>query len=316
MGSGNDLERRVYIESVGVQYSLTGIPRSIPNRVLALLRLCKPGIVAAVLVEGFTGLVLGERGWPDGKAAFICLSALLLSASGSAIINGLLDASIDLRMLRLRKRSEAMECAGRWTMLAVALSAIIAALFLSLRFLGIKVFCLISVAVVSYSLLYTLRLKRRSPWGAVSGGIPGALPVLIGYLSASQALRMDGIILFVFMLLWQPPHFWSLALDYREEYQIAGLPVLPVSHGEGFTKYLIFIYAIALLPVSLSLWVFGFCSPWYAGSAFILGLSFLTVCWISLIRARKSGWVFRASIFYLILLLTAIVVDVSFINMH
>jgi heme o synthase len=278
------------------------------------MRLCKPGIVAAVLMEGFTGMVLGAKGWPDGETALFCLVALLLSASGSAILNGLLDADIDRRMSRLNKRSQALETVGRSPMMAAALSAIAMSLIMALGFLGNTVFILIVSAALCYSLLYTLRLKRRTPWAALTGGIPGALPVLIGYLSSSQTLRMDGVILFVFMLLWQPPHFWSLALEFKEDYLNAGLPVLPVSHGSGFTRCLILIYALALVPVSLSLWTFGFCSIWYAGAAFYLGISFLAVCWFCLMRMRKNGWVFGSSIIYLLLLLAAIVIDVCLIK--
>ncbi|HLO26969.1 MAG TPA: protoheme IX farnesyltransferase, partial [Geobacteraceae bacterium] len=205
------------------------------NRVFALVRLAKPGIVAAVLLAGFTGMVLAQKGWPDGKTGRICLVCLFLSAAGSAMINGLLDAPLDLRMVRLRKRVAALETVGRNQVMVVALAGIAAALILSLRCLGTLAFSLILTAVLAYTLLYTLRLKRRSPWGAIPGGIPGALPVLIGYAATAHTLRLDGIILFIVMLLWQPPHFWALALEYQQDYASAGVPVLPATHGERYT---------------------------------------------------------------------------------
>lgn len=265
-------------------------------------------------MEGFTGLVLAERGWPEWKTALVSMASLLLSASGSAILNGVLDAGIDMRMSRLRKRSEALEISGRGTMTAVAVLMIVIALILASRYLGTTVFSLILAAVVGYSLLYTLRLKRRSPWGAVAGGIPGALPVLIGYASSAETLRMDGIILFVFMLLWQPPHFWSLALGYRSDYLNAGVPVLPVSHGERFTVTLTLIHAVLLLPVSLSLWILGFCTAWYAVAALLFGAAFLAICWLNLVRTLQSGKVFGASILYLLLILAAIITDICLIQ--
>ena len=284
------------------------------DRVFALGRLAKPGIVAAVLMAGFTGMVLAQRGWPDGRTGLICLICLFLSAAGSAMINGLLDAPLDLRMVRLRKRVAALETAGRRQVLALALTGIAIALVLALSCLGLLAFSLILAAVLSYTLLYTLRLKRRSPWGAIPGGIPGALPVLIGYAAAAHTLRLDGIILFAVILLWQPPHFWALALEYRHDYAAAGVPVLPATHGERYTRLLACVYATALLPASLALWLFGFCSPWYAGAALTCGSAFLAACYLFLGRARRFSLVFSASILYLILLFATVVGDICFIQ--
>jgi heme o synthase len=259
-------------------------------------------------------MVLGNRGWPDGGTGCICLAALFLSAAGSAIVNGVLDASMDLRMERLRKRSAALEVVGRRRALITAISGIAAALCISLRFLGPLAFLLILAAVLSYTLLYTLRLKRRSPWGAVPGGIPGALPVLIGYAAVAGTIRPDAIILFIFMILWQPPHFWSLALAYRDDYERGGVPVLPVARGTGFTRVLILVYATALIPASVSLWLFGYCSILYGAFALALGIAFLTACAILFKDTGRSRTVFSASIFYLILIFTAIVVDVCLVG--
>lgn len=284
------------------------------DRVFALVRLAKPGIVAAVLLVGFTGMVLAQRGWPDGKTGLVCLVCLFLSAAGSAMINGLLDAPLDLRMVRLRKRVAALEAVGRNQVMAMALASIAVALILALRCLGTLAFSLILTAVLAYTLLYTLRLKRRSPWGAIPGGIPGALPVLIGYAATAHTLRLDGIILFIVMLLWQPPHFWSLALEYHQDYTSAGVPILPATHGERYTRLLFFVYATALVPASLALWLFGFCSPWYAGTALTCGSAFLAASYLFLVRTRRFSLAFGASIIYLILLLATIVGDICFIR--
>lgn len=274
----------------------------------------KPGIVAAVLLAGFTGMVLAERGWPDAATSLICLASLYLAAAGSAMLNCLLDAEPDRRMARLQARVAALEKVGRGRVLATALTGIAVALVLAILYLDPLVSILILAAVIFYAFLYTLRFKRRSPWGTVTGGIPGALPVLIGYAATTHSVRLDGIILFIVMLLWQPPHFWALALEYRRDYQAAGIPVLPVTHGERYTKFLIFIYATALLPASLSLWLFGFCSPWYAGAALACGLAFLGACWFFICRSRRFAMAFGASILYLMILFAAIICDICFIQ--
>ena len=314
MGSRGDGGRRITIDTIGTGYVIRGVTPRVAGILAALFRLSKPGIVAAVLMAGFTGMVLGERGLPDGKTGFICMASLLLSAAGSAMLNGVLDADIDLRMDRLLKRCAALETAGRKPVMILAVSGIGVALFLALNFLSLQVFLLILAASLSYTLLYTLSLKRLSPWGAVPGGIPGALPVLIGYTSAAHTVRLDGIILFIFMLLWQPPHFWSLALGYRKEYEGAGVPVMPVARGVRFTKLLILVYAAALIPASLSLWLFGYCSIGYGAFALTCGIAFLSACCFSLVDSRRSGIIFCASIIYLLLLFAAIIVDVCFIQ--
>ncbi len=215
-------------------------------------------------------------------------------------------------MERVRTRVAALETAGRKRILATALGAIIAALVLALHALNLLAFVLTLAAILSYTLLYTLRLKRRSPWGAVPGGIPGALPVLIGYAATGRSIGFDGIILFSLMLLWQPPHFWALALANRHDYAAAGVPVLPVVYGERYTKLLVFIYVTALIPASLSLWLFGFCTGWFAGAAFACGVAFLTACYLALARNDRYATAFGASILYLLLLLAAILCDVCF----
>jgi protoheme IX farnesyltransferase len=165
--------------------------------------------------------------------------------------------------------------------------------------------------VLSYTLLYTLFLKRRSPYGTIPGGIPGALPVLIGYSAVAGHVGMDGIILFSVMLLWQPPHFWSLALAHMEEYRGVGVPVLPVALGEPYTKILIFLYAIGLLPTTLALWVFGYCSAAFAWLAFALWCSYLLSCYRNVVSRRRFRRAFFASILYIMAVLLAVIVDVS-----
>ncbi len=280
----------------------------------SFILLTKPGIVAAVLLAGFTGMVLAGRGWPDVALCLVCMLSLFLAAAGSAMINCVLDAEADRRMARLQARVAALERAGKGRVLATALTGIAASLILAIRYLNPLACLLILAAVLTYTLIYTLRFKRRSPWGAVTGGIPGALPVLIGYAATVNAVGLDCLILFTVMLLWQPPHFWALALEYRRDYRAAGIPVLPVTHGEGYTRLLIFIYATALLPASLSLWLFGFCSAWYAGAALVGGLAFLAACWFFTCRSRRFVMAFSASILYLMLLFAAIVGDICFIQ--
>ncbi len=274
----------------------------------------KPGIQAAVLLAGFTGMVLAKRGWPEASSCLACLASLFLAAAGSAMINGLLDAEPDRHMIRLKARVAALEKVGPGRVLTAALAGIVASTLLAIRYLNPLALALILTAVVCYGFLYTLCLKRRSPWGAVIGGVPGALPVLVGYAAVAHCVRLDGVILFAVMLLWQPPHFWTLALEHQEDYRAAAIPVLPLTHGKRFTTTLILIFALSLIPASLSLWLTGFCSSFYAFAALADGIAFLSACYFFVARKGRFVPAFNASIIYLTLLFAAIIGDICFFH--
>jgi len=150
----------------------------------------------------------------------------------------------------------------------------VVALFISVYFINIINALLILLAILSYTVLYTLYLKRSSPYGTILGGLPGALPVLIGYSAIDPGLGIGAWILFIFMILWQPPHFWALAQMYKDDYKKANIPVMPVVFGSNYTNIFILLYSISLIPLSLSLWFFGICSEYYAILVLIVGIYF------------------------------------------
>ncbi len=271
----------------------------------------KPGIVAGLAAAALAGMTLANKGFPPVEATLSCLACLGLAATGSAMLNVLLEARTDAVMPRVTRRVAALARLGRKKTLAAAILMITASLVLSFVYINAVSAILILAATVSYTVLYTLFLKRRSPYGTVPGGLPGALPVLIGYASVKPAIGLDGLILFLVMLLWQPPHFLALALKYREQYKAAGLPVMPVSLGVPYTKTFLVIYAAALPPLTLALWAFGYCSVYFAAFATALGVLFLGACYVDIVRLGRYGRAFGASIVYIIALLAAVVVDVS-----
>ena len=296
------------MEAIDGKYVAGDAALGMAGRIIALVRLAKPGIVAAVLLAGYAGMITAAGGLPELRAATICLTALLLSAAGSAILNGLLDAPMDRNMERLQKRTRALDAVGPARLLYVALACIAVALFLALT-LNRLAFLLILAAVILYTLAYTLIFKRRSPWGAVPGGIPGALPVLIGQAAVTGSIDMAGMTLFAVIFLWQPPHFWILALHHEDDYRAAELPVLPVACGEEYTRVLILLYVTALLPATLALPLTGCCSPLFAALAVALWIYFLAACCRHAVRARRYERAFRASFVYLTLLLAAVIFD-------
>ena len=276
----------------------------------AFFILVKPGIVAAVTLSGLAGMVLAGKGLPDPRTALFCLGSLFLMAAGSALVNSVLDDRMDRRMARLALRSAALRRVGAGPALLGAAALSCAALALAWAKLNLEVVGLLSAASLSYALCYTLFLKPYTHWAAVLGGLPGALPVLVG--SAALRYPPDGasLTLFMILLIWQPPHFWLLSLSHLEEYRIAGVPVLPLKKGDRCTKMCICLCALALLPASLALWFCGPCSRGYALCALALGVAFLLACRHYL---NNGGYrtLFRGSILYLVSLLTIIIVDLG-----
>jgi len=283
-----------------------------PGLVAAALHLARPGLLALVTLSGLAGMVLGSRGAPDARTALVCTIALMLAVAGSVMLNSVFDKPFDLRMMRLRARTRALDRLGHKRAVRLALFLIVAGSGVAFRFLPPLPGMLMLSAAFWYLVPYTLRLKRHSPFAAVVGGIPGALPVLIGYSAVDGAIGPDGLILFFLVLLWQPPHFWTLALRHREEYRAAGFPVLPVVMGEGYVKTLIFLYASALPPLSAALWYFGFCSPRYGLAALLLGLLFLAASFILIVRCSRFGAAFQATNWYLASLFVLMIGDICF----
>lgn len=277
-----------------------------------LLAITKPGIAGGVALSGLAGMALAAKGLPDRWTLLVCTTCIILAAAGSAVLNVLFEEKTDALMPRVSGRAEALARIGARRAASLAIILIVSSVIASYFILNKVTAILIVSAVLSYAFIYTLYLKKSSPYGTVTGGVPGALPVLIGYSAVSPHIGLDGFILFFVMLLWQPPHFLALALKYRRQYAAAGIPVMPVALGEPYTKAFIFIYATALLPLSLSLFLLGYCSAYYAAIAFSLGIFLLTLYYFQLVKATAYGRAFGASIFYIIAVLVAVVADLGF----
>lgn len=254
-------------------------------------------------------MVTGAHGLPEAGRFLACLASLFLAASGAALLNNALDADTDLRMARLAQRSAALARIGKKNAAVIASAAILFSLGIAATSINTLTALLLLAAVLGYTPLYTLLLKRRSPYGAVPGGLSGALPVLIGSAAANATLNREALIIFTLMLLWQPPHFWTLALQYRDDYQAAGLPVLPVVRGIRHTKLMVLFFAAAQFPVTFWLGIQGTRSAWFTATAILLALLFLIICaWDVTVKNRyRRG--FAASLLYIILLLAALIAD-------
>ena len=279
--------------------------------VVSAILLSKPGIILSVAFTGYAGMVVAGKSIPSLYITLFGILSLLLSAAGSAILNNVLDKKIDKMMKRLTKRVEALETLGDTNALVVSVLMILVSLVISVYYLNYVNALLIVLAVLSYIVLYTLLLKRNYPYGTILGGIPGALPVLIGYSAVEPEIGLDGFILFAFMMLWQPPHFWALAQKYKDQYEQAGIPVMPVAFGTKYTNILILLYSLTLIPLTLALWLTGLSSAYFGIFALIIGLYFEYIIVKSVYDNKSYGKAFSTSIIYMLAIMISLVIDIA-----
>ncbi len=274
------------------------------------LILTKPGIVTLVLITTLGGIYIGSRGDLDPVLVFWTLLGTGLAAAGSAVVNMVLDRDIDSLMARTSERplprgAVSPRGAFLFGVSLIALSFVVLALLVNLTAAALAM-----VASFSYVVLYTLLLKRRTPIATEIGGISGALPPVIGYVAGSGELDIRAFVLFLIMFMWQPPHFWVLALKYRDDYAKAGVPTLPVVRGVFTTKIKTLLYTVSLLPLSLVPYAIGMTGKLYFITALIISLVYTGYTLVFIFSKRDySMKLFFFSIIYIAVLFSMMVFD-------
>ncbi len=215
----------------------------------ALILLSKLRIVVSVVFTSIVGFYLPPEFITDKYHVLVIAQILTFMGISASIVNNILDYEMDTHMERTQHRQHAIELLGKPLLWIFALCLLCFALFCTYLFFSISVMFLSICTYFSYVAWYTLILKKRSPFGVILGGLPGALPILIGYLASHDTIRLPGYIVFLYMMLWQPAHFWILSLKLQEEYAKGSIPVLPNIYGEKITQYFIYLYILLLLPI-------------------------------------------------------------------
>ena len=268
-----------------------------------------------IVFTAIVGMVLAVPGWPGIVPLVIGSLGIGLAASSAAVINHVLDARIDIQMSRTHNRPVAQ---GRLSdFQALTFSFILcAASMLMLWFVINPLTAILTFAsLIGYAVIYTVFLKRATPQNIVIGGAAGAAPPVLGWTAVTGEIHSNALLLFLIIFMWTPPHFWALAIAKLEDYERAGVPMLPVTHGEDFTRQQVLLYTMLLVVVTIVPYLTGMSGLIYLATALALGGRFL---WWA-VRMRRDPdkeipmQVFRFSITYLMVLFAALLIDHYFI---
>jgi protoheme IX farnesyltransferase len=277
----------------------------------AWLELTKPRIVMLVLFTGLPPLLLAARGWPEARVFVGALLGIVLSAASAACFNHWYDRDIDALMARTRNRP--LPSGALPPSAAVALGALLAVASMAVLLATTNLLAagIALASILYYAVLYTMWLKRRTPMNIVIGGGAGASAPLIAWAAVTGQVTLPAVLLASIIFLWTPPHFWALSLYRREDYARAGVPMLPVTHGEPETRRQIVGYTVVLVVSTLVVAPLAGLGPLYRWSAALLGLGFLVGA-VRLLRrpdVPNAQSLFRYSIAYLFVLFLMMGVD-------
>jgi heme o synthase len=287
---------------------------SMPSRWRQFNALTKPRVIQLIVFCALIGMVLAVPGWPGWSeirlGALACLGIWLV-AGAAAAFNCIVEKSIDARMKRTAWRPTAKgELSDRETLF---FSAVLCALGSAILYWMVNplTMWLTFATFVGYAVVYTVILKPLTPQNIVIGGASGAMPPVLGWAAMTGEVGPEALILFLIIFLWTPPHFWALALYRVEDYRQSGLPMLPVTHGNAFTRLQILLYTWVLLAACLMPFVYRMSGWFYLVSALVLSLMFCYYGWAlwreySDALARKT---FRFSLIHLSLLFAALLID-------
>ncbi|MBV8658567.1 MAG: protoheme IX farnesyltransferase [Burkholderiales bacterium] len=273
--------------------------------------LAKPRVVLLIVFCAVIGMFLATPGLPRLVPVLAATIGIGLVAGAAAAINCLVEQKIDAVMARTRARPLPRGQLNNRQTLAFALVVGGTGLVLLYVWVNVLTMWLTLATFVGYAIIYTVLLKPNTPQNIVIGGASGAMPPLLGWAAITGTVSHDAMILFLIIFAWTPPHFWALALYRREEYARAGLPMLPVTHGELFTRLHVLLYTIILTAVTLLPVATRMSGAIYLVATLLLDGVFLLYAWriwrnYSDALARAT---FRYSILYLSLLFAALLVD-------
>jgi protoheme IX farnesyltransferase len=274
--------------------------------------LTKPRVVMLIVFTAIVGMFLAVPGLPDATALIFGTLGIGLAASSAAVFNHVLDARTDILMMRTRGRPLPQGKLTERSALSFASVLCVIAMtmlwFLVNSLTAVLTFC----SLIGYAVVYTVFLKRATPQNIVIGGAAGAAPPLLGWAAVTGEVSSSALLLFLIIFVWTPPHFWALAIARKDEYAKVDIPMLPVTHGEAYTRLNILFYTVLLVLVTILPYLTGMSGLIYLTTAVVLGAVFLYFA-IQMMRNPDNKALpmatFKFSITYLGVLFAALLID-------
>ncbi len=284
----------------------------------AYLELCKPRVIALILLTSMVGMLLASPGWVPLSIFIWGTIGIGLTASAGAAINHLLDRKFDEVMQRTKFRPLPAGMISPNKALIFALLLVVVGIVVLYFLVNPLTALLTFLTFIGYAVIYTVFLKHATSQNIVIGGASGAMPPVLGWVAVTNHLDPNSLLLFLIIFVWTPPHFWALAIHRLKEYEKANIPMLPVTHGVEYTKLNILLYTILLFVVGLLPFVVGMSGLIYLVGALSLNSIFLYLAYKLKYNPRKLDAMktFRFSIWYLMVLFVVLLVDHYFFILY
>tara|TARA_B100000989_G_scaffold181226_1_gene136275 strand:- start:960 stop:1856 length:897 start_codon:yes stop_codon:yes gene_type:complete len=277
----------------------------------AYLESSKPRVVLLMIFTSFIGMLLADPLRLNFEVIILGNLGIALMSLSAGSINQLLDQKIDSIMQRTKKRPLVLGVLSTKNVVVYSLLMASSGFTILYFYINTLTAWLTFGSLVGYAFVYTLYLKRSTPQNIVIGGAAGATPPLLGWTAVTGQIDLIAIILFLIIFTWTPPHFWALALHRKEEYFAAKIPMLPVTHGEQYTRVHITLYTLMLTIVSFLPFTVHFSSYFYLAGALILNLIF--IFYVLKMQLSKNNFlankIFNYSIIYLSALFGFLIAD-------
>ena len=275
------------------------------------LELTKPNVVALMILTTVIGMFLSVPGMVPVNVLILGNLGIALCAGAAAVVNHVVDRQIDTKMARTVNRPVAK---GRVEPVQAMVFATVLGLLgmaILLVYINPLTAWLTLASLVGYAGVYTLFLKRATPQNIVIGGLAGAAPPLLGWTAVTGEIHGHALLLVLIIFAWTPPHFWAMAIHRKDEYAKADIPMLPVTHGEKYTKLHILLYTLMLLVISVLPFVTGMSGWLYLLGALALGVGFIYWAIVMMVGKKANAGMdtFKYSIIYLMALFVIMLLD-------
>jgi len=274
--------------------------------------LTKPRVVMLIVFTAVVGMFLSVPGWPGASALMFGTLGIGLASSAAAVFNHVLDARIDIQMMRTRGRPLPQGKLTEKKALIFASVLCVVSMIMLVFLVNTLTAVLTFISLIGYAVVYTVWLKRATPQNIVIGGAAGAAPPILGWTTVTNEIDAGALLLFLIVFVWTPPHFWALAIARKEEYAKVDIPMLPVTHGEAYTRLNILLYSILLVLVTILPYLISMSGVIYLATALILDVVFLNYAIQMYRKPEDEGLpmkMFKFSIAYLGYLFAALLVD-------